>query len=108
MSIALTLANIVSGMLENASLTIRALARILQEVLANRCQVLLAKSLLFLKFILTVSKATALLFLGVGALLTHEPEAAKLGLYLLFPGALHVSIGVLMAMLVTMAAGVSF
>ena len=78
------------------------------EVLAHGCQVLLAESLLFLKFILSMGKAAALLLLGVGALLTHEPEAAKLSLYLLFPGTLHGSFGVLMVVVVTVAAGVSF
>lgn len=91
-------------MLENASLTIGALAWMVQKVLAYRCQVLLTKPLLLLKFVLSVREATALLLLGVGALLAHEPEATKLGLHLLFPGVFHISISVLMRMVVTMAA----
>lgn len=72
-------------MLEDASLSVGALGWVLQKVLTDRCQVLLAQSLLLLELILSVGKATALLLLRVLALLTKKPEAAELGLDLLFP-----------------------
>jgi len=60
----------------------------LEEVLADRCQVLSAKTLLLLKLVLAVSKAAALLFLAVFAVLALEPEAAQLSLDLLLPAVL--------------------
>ena len=84
-SVVLALADIKSRVLENAALAISALRWVLKEVLAYRCQVLSAESLLFLKLILAVGKTTALLFLAVLALLTVEPESAQLCLNLLFP-----------------------
>jgi len=83
--VVLTLTNVIGWVLENASLTVGALGRMLEEVFADRGQVLTAKSLLLLEFILTVSEATALFLLAVLALHAHEPETAKLGLNLLFP-----------------------
>lgn len=62
----------------------------LQEVLANRCQVLSAETFLLLKFFLSVSKAAALLFLTVFTLLAIKPESAKLSLDLLFPPILRL------------------
>jgi hypothetical protein len=57
----------------------------LQEVLANRRQILSAESLLLLKLVLSVRKATALVFLQVFTSLTLEPELAQLGLDLFLP-----------------------
>jgi len=71
--------------LEDAPLAVGALGRMLEEVFADRGQVLTAEALLLLEFILTVSEATALFLLTVLALHAHEPETAKLGLNLLFP-----------------------
>lgn len=77
--------------LENASLAISALGRMLEEVFADRSEVLLAKTLLLHELVLAVGKAAALIFLTVLALLTLEPEATKLGLDLLFPCGLGFS-----------------
>jgi hypothetical protein len=86
--VVLTLTNVISWVLEDASLAVGALGRMLQEVFADRGQVLTAEALLFHEFILTVSEATALFLLTVLTLHTHEPETAKLGLNLLFPSIL--------------------
>jgi len=83
--VVLTLTNVIGWVLEDAPLTVGALGRMLEEVFADRGQVLTAESLLLLEFILTVSEATALFLLAVLALHAHEPETAKLGLNLLFP-----------------------
>ena len=83
--VVLTLTNVIGWVLEDASLAVSALGRMLEEVFADRGQVLTAESLLLLEFILTVSEATALFLLAVLALHAHEPETAKLGLNLLFP-----------------------
>ena len=83
--VVLTLTNVIGWVLEDASLTVGALGGMLEEVFADRGQVLTAKSLLLLEFILTVSEATALFLLAVLALHAHEPETAKLCLNLLFP-----------------------
>ena len=83
--VVLTLTNVIGWVLEDASLAVSAFGRMLEEVFADRGQVLTAKSLLLLEFILTVSEATALFLLAVLALHAHEPETAKLGLNLLFP-----------------------
>ena len=81
----LALAHVESRMLENASLPIRALRRMLKEVLANRCQVLPTEALLFLELFLPVGKPTALLLLAILALLPVQPKPAQLRLYLLLP-----------------------
>ena len=81
----LALAHVESRMLENASLPIRALRRMLKEVLANRCQVLPTEALLFLELFLPVGKPTALLLLAILALLPIQPKPAQLRLYLLLP-----------------------
>jgi len=83
--VALTRLHIVSGVLEDAPLAVSALRGMLQEVLADRCQVLSAQSLLLLELLLSVRKATALVFLQVFARLALEPELAKLGLDLFLP-----------------------
>ena len=83
--VVLTLTNVIGWVLEDAPLTVGALGRMLEEVFADRGQVLTAESLLLLEFILAVSEATALFLLAVLALHAHEPETAKLGLNLLFP-----------------------
>ena len=83
--VVLTLTNVIGWVLEDASLTVGALGGMLEEVFADRGQVLTAESLLLLEFILTVSEATALFLLAVLALHAHEPETAKLCLNLLFP-----------------------
>jgi hypothetical protein len=83
--VVLTLTNVIGWVLEDASLAVGALGRMLEEVFADRGQVLTAETLLLLEFILTVSEATALFLLAVLALHAHEPETAKLGLNLLFP-----------------------
>ena len=87
----LTCTNIMGWVLENASLAISALGRMLEEVLTDRSEVLLAKTLLLHELVLAVGKAAALIFLTVLALLTLEPEATKLGLDLLFPCGLGFS-----------------
>ena len=84
--IALACLHIVGRVLEDASLTVCALRWVLQEVLADRCQVLSAQALLLLKLLLSVREATALVLLEVFAGKTLEPELAQLGLDLLFPG----------------------
>lgn len=84
----LAFTNVIGWVLEDASLAVGALGRMLEEVFADRGQVLTAESLLLLEFILTVSEATALFLLAVLALHAHEPETAKLGLNLLFPAIL--------------------
>ena len=81
----LALAHVESRMLENASLPVRALRRVLKEVLANRCQVLPTEALLLLELLLPVGKPTALLLLAVLALLPIQPKPAQLRLYLLLP-----------------------
>lgn len=83
--VVLTLTNVIGWVLEDASLAVSALGRMLEEVFADRGQVLTAESLLLLELILTVSEATALFLLAVLAFHAHEPETAKLGLNLLFP-----------------------
>lgn len=65
-----------------------------QEVLADRCQILSAETLLLLKFILSVRESATLVLLEVLAGQTLQPELAKLGLDLLLPSA-AVSIRVL-------------
>jgi len=84
-SVLLALADVKRRVLENATLAISALRWVLKEVLAYRCQVLSAESLLFLKLFLAVGESTALLFLAILTILTVEPESAQLCLYLLFP-----------------------
>jgi hypothetical protein len=49
---------------------------------------LTAQTLLLLELVLAVSKATALVLLAVLTIHSLEPEAAKLGLHLLFPSIL--------------------
>jgi len=83
--VALTRLHIVCRVLEDAPLAISALRGVLQEVLADRCQVLSAKSLLLLKLFLSVREATALFLLQVFARQTLEPELAQLGLDLFLP-----------------------
>lgn len=83
--VALTRLHIVSGVLEDAPLAISALRGMLQEVLADRCQVLSAQSLLLLELFLSVCEAAALVFLQVFARLALEPELAQLGLDLFLP-----------------------
>ena len=83
--VGLTRLSIVCWVLEDAPLTIRALGGMLQEVLANRRQILSAESLLLLTLVLSVRKATALVFLQVFTSLTLEPELAQLGLDLFLP-----------------------
>lgn len=65
-----------------------------QEVLADRCQILSAETLLLLKFILSVRESATLVLLEVLAGQTLQPELAKLGLDLLLPS-VAVSIRVL-------------
>ena len=48
-----------------------------QEILTDRCEVLSAKASFLLKFIRAVSKATALIFLPIFAVLAPEPVAAE-------------------------------
>lgn len=82
-----------SGVLEDASLSVSALGGMLQKVLANWCEVLFAETLLLLEFILSVGEATALFLLAVLALLTKKPEAAELSLNLLFPSVFKIVTG---------------
>jgi len=85
LGVALTLTNVICRVLEDASLAVRALRGMLQEVLADRGQVLTAQTLLLLELILAVGKPTTLVLLAVLALQSLEPEAAQLSLHLLFP-----------------------
>jgi len=80
-------------MLEDASLTVGALGWVLQEVLADRCQVLSAQALLLLEILLSVREAATLVLLQVFAGQTLEPELAQLGLDLLFPGVVGLGTG---------------
>ena len=75
-SVALALAHIVGGVLEDAALAVSALRRVVKEVLAYRCQILPAEALFLLKLILAVGEATALFLLAVLAGLTIKPESA--------------------------------
>ena len=61
-----------------------------QEILANRCQVLTAEALLLLKLVLSVSEAAALLLLAVFARLSIEPELAEFSLDLFLPSVLDL------------------
>ena len=77
-------------MLEDTSLSISALRRVIQEILTDRSQVLSAQSLLLLELVLAVCKPTALIFLTILAGLSVQPESAQLCLDLLFPTVLHL------------------
>ena len=77
--------DIFSWVLENAPCSIGTFTWVLQEILTNWCKVLSAKGLFLLKFLLSVSKATALLFHLVFALKSLQPKSAKLSLHLLLP-----------------------
>lgn len=90
--VGLTCSDVVRGVLENASLTIRALRGVLKEVFADGGKVLSAEALLLLELILAVCESAALLFLAVLARLTLEPEAAELSLDLLLPAILGLAI----------------
>lgn len=72
-------------MLEDASLSIRALGGVLQEILADRRQILSAQTLLLHEIVLPVGEATPLVLQEVLAVLALEPEPAQLSLDLLFP-----------------------
>ena len=72
-------------MLENASLSVGALRWVVQEILADRCEILSAKALFLLEFVRAVSKATTLLFLTVFAVLAVKPEPAQFCPDLLLP-----------------------
>lgn len=75
-------------MLEDAPLTIRALGGVLEEILADRRQILSAQTLLLHELVLSVGEATPLVLQEVLAVLALEPEPAQLCLDLLFPGGL--------------------
>ena len=81
----LFLAGVHRWVLENASVSVRALARVLQEVLTHRCQILFVKSSLWLKFMLPVSKAATLLLFPVLALKAFQPKFAKLSSHFRLP-----------------------
>jgi len=86
--IALSLLDVVGWMLEYASSTISALAWVIQEVLAYRCEVLSAEGLFLLKFFLSVGKSAPLFLKLVLALKALQPEPTKFCLDLLFPSIL--------------------
>jgi len=86
--VVLACANIISRMLEDAPLTIRALGGVLEEILADRRQILSAQTLLLHELVLSVGEATPLVLQEVLAVLALEPEPAQLRLDLLFPGGL--------------------
>ena len=89
-SVVLSLAHVVSWVLEDASLTIRTLRWVVQEILADRCQVLTAEAFFLLKLVLSVSEAAALLLLAVFARLSIEPELAEFSLDLFLPSVLDL------------------
>jgi len=90
-AVVLSLAHVESRVLEDTSLPVGALGRVVQEVLAHRGKVLTAQALLLLELVLAMSEPTALLLLTVFTVLPVEPEAAQLGLYFLLPAVLHLA-----------------
>lgn len=91
-SVVLSFLDFVSWVLEDASRTIRALAGVIKEVLAYRCEVLSAQSLLLLKLFLSMGKATSLFLELVLALLAFQPEPTQFGLDLSLPSTLHLTV----------------
>jgi len=79
----------VSGVLEDASRSVGALARVIKEILAYRCEVLPAQGLLLLKLFLTVGETASLLLHLVLTLLALQPEFTQFGLDLLLPSILQ-------------------
>ena len=90
--VVLALADVKTGVLEDASLAVCAFGRVVQEVLANRGQVLAAQTLLLLELVLAVGKSTALFLLAVFAVLAVEPEATEFGLDLLLPAIFQLDV----------------
>lgn len=84
--------NVIGGVLEDASGAESTFVRTINEVLANRRQILFVQVLFPLEFILTVGKTTAKSVRLIVTDLTFEPELAKLCLDLPLPlhwSALH-------------------
>jgi hypothetical protein len=71
--------------LENTATSIGALGRMFNEILANRCQVLLVQARFALDLVLTVGEATTLFLSYIIANLAFEPKLTKLCFYLCFP-----------------------
>lgn len=67
----LSFSNVMSWVLENAAGTIRTLARMVQEVLTYRCEVLSAESLFLLQFFLSMCESASLLLKLVITVLSH-------------------------------------
>lgn len=80
--------DIVSWVLENASVSVRALAWMFQEILTDRCEVLPAESLFLLQFFLSMCESTSLLLELVLTLKALQPEPTQFGLDLALPSAL--------------------
>jgi len=79
----------VGGVLEDASRSIGALAWMIKEILAYRCEVLSAQGLLLLKLFLTMGESASLLLENVLTLLALQPEPTQFGLDLSLPSILH-------------------
>ncbi len=80
------------GVLKNASVTKSALGRMLDEVLADRSQVLLIKSLFTLQLVLAMCEPTALFFLFVVTNFSFQPKLTKFSFHFLLPRALWLCI----------------
>ena len=72
-------------MLENTPIAIRALGRMLDEVLTNRCKILFIKACFSLELIFSMRKSTPLLFILVFAHLALQPVFTKFCFYFLLP-----------------------
>jgi len=92
-AVGLAFSNVEGRVLEDASLAVSALRRMVQEILADRGEVLTGQALFLLELLLAMSEAAALFLLTVFALLAVEPEAAQLGFDLLLPAILHLGSG---------------
>jgi len=87
--VGLSLGDVVGWVLEDASCSVGALARVIKEILAYRCEVLPAQGLLLLKLFLTVGETASLLLHLVLTLLALQPEFTQFGLDLLLPSILQ-------------------
>ena len=81
----LLLCDVHRWMLKNAPVTIGAFGRILNEILADRCQVLLVQIWFALQLMFSVSESAPLFFVSVGANLANQPKLTKLSAYFRLP-----------------------
>ena len=84
-SIVLSNAHVKGWVLENASLSVRALRRVIQEVLAYRCKVLPTEAFLLLELVLAMRETTSLFLLTIFAVSTVKPKSAQLSPDFLLP-----------------------